>query len=62
MDDEGEMAVILNSIFASTFTREQSRELPIMECIYLGDEQGLLEDIQVGAEEVKKQLEKLRDD
>ena len=62
MDDEGEMAGLLSSVFLSTFTREQFGELPIVEGIYLRGEQGLLEEIQVGVEEVKKPRGKLMDD
>ena len=50
--DESEMAGLLNRYFASTFTQEQSGELPIAECIYRRGEEGLFQKIQVGVEEV----------
>ena len=53
--DEGEMAGLLNRYFSSTFTQEQSGELPIAESIHQGGEEGLLQKIQVGVEEVKEQ-------
>ena len=55
VSDESEMAGLLNRYFASTFTQEQSGELPIAESIYRGGEKGLLQKIQVGVEEVKEQ-------
>ena len=57
-----EMAGLLNRYFSSTFTQEQSGELPIAESIYQGGEEGLLQKIQVGVEEVKQQLGNLRED
>ena len=54
--DESEMAGLLNRNFASTFTEEQSGELPTAESISRGGEEGLLQKIQVGVEEVKEQL------
>ena len=60
--DESEMAGLLNRYFASTLTKEQSGELPIAESIYRGGEEGLLQKIQVGVEEVKEQLRNLRED
>ena len=60
--DESEMAGLLNRYFSSTFTQEQSGELPIGESIYQGSEEGLLQKIQVGVEEVKEQLGNLRVD
>ena len=41
VSDESEMAGLLNRYFASTFTQEQSGELPIAESIYRGGEEGL---------------------
>ena len=40
VSDEGEMAGLLNRYFSSTFTEEQSGELPIAESIYQGGEEG----------------------
>ena len=62
VSDESEMAGLLNRYFASTFAQEQSGELPIAESIYRGGEEGLLQKIQVGVEEVKKQRGNLRVD
>ena len=62
VSDESEMAGLLNRYFASTFTQEQSGELPVAESIYRGGEEGLLQNIQVGVEEVKDQLGNLRED
>ena len=62
VSDESEMAGLLNRYFASTFTQEQSGELPIAESVYQGGEEGLLQKIQVGVEEVKEQLGHLRVD
>ena len=59
--DESEMAGLLNRYF-STITQEQSGELPIAESIDQGGEEGLLQKIQVGVEEVKEQLGNLRVD
>ena len=56
VSEESEMAGLLNRYFSSTFTQEQSGELPIAESIYRGGEEGLLWKIQVGVEEVKEQL------
>ena len=42
---ESEMAGLLNRCFASTFTQEQSGELPIAESIFQGGEEGLLQKI-----------------
>ena len=56
------MAGLLNRYFASTFTQEQSGEVPIAESIYQGGEEGLLQKIQVGVEEVKEQRGNLRVD
>ena len=42
--------------------KQQSEELPIAESIYRGGEEGLLQKIQVGVEEVKEQLGNLRVD
>ena len=56
VSDESEMAGLLNRYFASTFTQEQSGELSIAESIYKAGEEGLLQKIQVGLEEVKEQL------
>jgi len=43
VDNDGEMAGLLNRFFfASTYTQDQSGELPIAESTYLGDEQELL--------------------
>ncbi len=53
--DESEMAGLLNRYFSSTFTQGQSGELPIAESVYRGGEEGLLQKIQVGVEEVKEQ-------
>ena len=53
---EGEMTGLLNRYFSSNFTQEQSGELPISESIHQGGEEGLLQKIQVGVEEVKEQL------
>ena len=55
VSDESEIAGLLNRYFASTFTQEQSGELPTAESIYQGGEEGLLQKIQVGVEEVKEQ-------
>ena len=60
--DESDMAGLLNRYFSSTFTQEQSGELPIAESSYQGGEEGLLQKIQVGVEEVKEQLGNLRVD
>ena len=62
ISDESEMAGLLNRYFYSTFTQEQSGELPTSESIYQGGEEGLLQKIQVGVEEVKEQVieEKMR--
>ena len=62
VSDESEMAGLLNRYFASTFTQEQSGELPIAESIYQGGEEWLLQKIQVGVEEVKEQPRNLRED
>ncbi len=62
VSDESEMAGLLNRYFSSTFTQEQSGELPIAESIYQGGEEGLFQKIQVGVEEVKEQLGNLRED
>ena len=53
--DEGVMTGLLNRYFSSTFTQEQSVELPIAESNYEGGEEGLLQKIQVGVKEVKEQ-------
>ena len=53
VSEESEMAGLLNRYFASTFTQEQSGELPIAWSIYQGCEEGLLQKNQVGVEEVK---------
>ena len=55
VSDESEMAGLLNRYFSSTFTQEQPEELPIAESIYRGGEEGLLQKIQVGVEDVKEQ-------
>ena len=62
VSDEGETAGLLNRYFSSTFTQEQSGELPIAESIFQRGEEGLLQKIQVGVEEVKEQLGNLRED
>ncbi len=62
VSDESEMAGLLNRYFSSTFTQEQSGELPIAESIYQGGEEGLLQKIQVGVEEVKEQRGNQRED
>ena len=62
VSDESEMAGLLNRYFSSTFTQEQSGELSIAENIYRGGEEGLLQKIQVGVEEVKEQLGYRRED
>ena len=62
VSDESEMAGLLNRYFSSTFTQEQSGELPTAESIYRGGEEGLLQEIQVGVEEVKEQRGNLRED
>ena len=62
MSDESEMAGLLNRYFSSTFRQEQSGELSIAESIYRGGEEGILQKIQVGVEEVKEQLGNLRVD
>ena len=62
VSDESEMAGLLNRYFSSTFTQQQSGELPIAESIYRGGEEGILQKIQVGVEEVKEQLGDLRVD
>ena len=62
VSDEGEMAGLLNRYFSSTFTQEQSGELPIAESICKGGEEGILQKIQVGVEEVKEQLGNRRED
>ena len=62
VSEESEMAGLLNRYFSSTFTQEQSGELPTAESIYRGGEEGLLQEIQVGVEEVKEQLGNLRED
>ena len=62
VSDESEMAGLLNRYFSSTFTQEQSGELPIAESIYQGGEKGLLQKIQVRVEEVEKQIGNLRVD
>ena len=62
VSDESEMAGLINRYFSSTFTQEQSGELPIAESIYQGGEEGLLQKIHIGVEEVKEQLENLRVD
>ena len=62
VSDESEMAGLLNRYFTSTCTQEQSGELPIAESIYQRGEEGLLQKIQVGVEEVKEQLGNLRVD
>ena len=43
VSDESEMAGLLNRYFTSTFTQEQSGELPIAESIYQAREEGLLQ-------------------
>ena len=43
VSEKSEMAGLLNSYFASTFTQEQSGELPIAESIYREGEEGLLQ-------------------
>ena len=60
VSEESEMAGLLNRYFSSTFTQEQSGELSIAESIYRGGEEGLLQKIEVGVEEVKEQLGNLR--
>ena len=62
VSDESEMAGLLNRYFTSTFTQEQSGELPTAESIYQGGEEELLQNIQVGVEEVKEQLRNRRVD
>ena len=62
VSDENEMAGLLNRYFSSTFTQEQSGELQIAKSIYQGGEEGLLQKIQVGMEEVKEQLANTRVD
>ena len=62
VSDESEMAGLLNRCFSSTFTQEQSGELQIAESIYRGGEEGILQKIQVGVEEVKEQRGNLRVD
>ena len=62
MDDEGEMAGLFNSSFASRLIQEQSGELQTTERVYLRSKEGLSEQIQVRDKEVKKQQGKLRDD
>ena len=62
VSDESEMAGLLNRYFSSTFTQEQSAELSIAESIYKAGEEGLLQKIQVGVEEVKEQQGNLRED
>ena len=47
VSDEGEIAGLLNRYFSSTFTQEQSGELPIAESIDEGGEEGLLQKIQL---------------
>ena len=59
VSEESEMAGLVKRYFASTFT-EQSGELPTAESIYRGVEEGLLQKVQVGVEEVKEQLGNLR--
>ena len=53
VSEESEMAGLLNRYFSSTFTQEQSGELPVAESIYRGGEEGLLQKIQVGVEDEK---------
>ena len=60
ISEESEMEGLLNRYFASTFKQEQSGELPMAESIYQGGEEGLLQKIQVGVEEVKKHRRKRR--
>ena len=60
--DESKMADFLNRYFSSTFTQEQSGELPIAESIYQEGEEGLLQKIQVGVKEVKEQRGNQRED
>ena len=60
--EESEMAGLLNRYFASTFTQEESGELPIAESFHQGGEEGILQKIQVGVEEVKEELGNLRED
>ena len=62
VSDESEMAGLLNRYFSSTFTQEQSEELPIAESIYRGGEEGLLQKNHVGVEEVNEQRGNLRVD
>ena len=52
--DESKIVDLLNSYFASTFTH-QLGELSVADIIYLGGKKGLLEELQIGIEEVKKQ-------
>ena len=40
VSDESEMTGLLNRYFASTFTQEQSGELPIAESIYEEEKKG----------------------
>ena len=60
VSDESEMVGLLNRYFSSTFTQEQSGELPIAESIHQGGEEGLLQKIQVGVEGVKEQIGNVR--
>ena len=46
ISDESEMAGLLNRYFSSTFTQEQSGELPTSESIYRGGEEGLFTEDQ----------------
>ena len=62
VSEESEMAGLLNRYFSSTFTQEQSGELPIAESINEGGEEGLLQKIQVRVEEVEEQRGNLRVD
>ena len=50
--DESEMARLRNSYFASTFTQEQSGDLPFDEIIYLGGDEGVLQEFSIGVEEI----------
>ena len=56
VSEESEMVGLLNMYFSSTFTQEQSGELPIAESMYRGGEEGLLQQIQVGEEEVNSSV------
>jgi Reverse transcriptase (RNA-dependent DNA polymerase) len=59
IQDDKEMAAVLNSFFSGVFTREDTTEIPEPENIAGGHE---LRDISITVKEVKNKIKKLRED